>query len=248
MILGYRWNRLFEPILVAGSKLLLTEFGILHILESCDGDSLISRCQVPTSFNSPQNVPNKSLISASSQTCLCAILTFLWHQMKVKAKTDKKRVLSRTISTVRKVFTMPHWWWKKSFFLPAMLNGFLSEANSMAQTHTWTKLRMNKKCHWTRDNTPQFNYGGRTYSDGLLVCGKKLALSKLSWVERQGIISQHFYWTGAAIERCLRKKFWGSNCVCSWICEGGVRYTRRNTDFSSLDSHLDFNRASANLL
>ena len=196
MILGYCWNRLFEPILVAGSKPLLTEFGILHILESCDGDSLISRCQVPTSFNSPQNVPNKSLISASSQTCLCAILTFLWHQMKVKGKTDKK---TRTIPhylNCQKSFYYATLVVKKSFFLPAMLNGFLSEANSMAKTHTWTKLLMNKKCLWTRDNTPQFNYRGLTYSDGLLVCVKKIGELKLSWVERQGIISQHFFGLG----------------------------------------------------
>ena len=134
---------------------------------------------------------------------------------------------------------------KKSFFLPAMLNGFLSEANSMAKTHTWTKLRMNKKCHWTRDNTPQFNYRGRTYSDGLLMCGKKIGVIKIILSRKARHYQSALFWTGAAIEKCLRKKFWGSNCVCSWICEGGVRYTRCNTDFSSLDSHLDFNRASA---
>ena len=33
--MGYRLNRLDEPVLIAVSKLLLTEFGIHHRLESC---------------------------------------------------------------------------------------------------------------------------------------------------------------------------------------------------------------------
>ena len=34
--MGYRLNRLDEPIFMAMSKPLLTEFGIHHRLESCD--------------------------------------------------------------------------------------------------------------------------------------------------------------------------------------------------------------------
>ena len=33
--MGYRLNRLDEPVLIAVSKPLLTEFGIRHRLESC---------------------------------------------------------------------------------------------------------------------------------------------------------------------------------------------------------------------
>ena len=33
--MGYRLNRLDEPVLIAVSKPLLTEFGIYHRLESC---------------------------------------------------------------------------------------------------------------------------------------------------------------------------------------------------------------------
>ena len=118
MILGYRWNRLFEPILVAGSKLLLTEFGILHILESCDGDSLISRCQVPTSFNSPQNVPNKSLISANSQTCLCAyVLYLLFCDIKWKSRPRLiKNVYYPALSQLSEKFLLCHTGGEKKFF------------------------------------------------------------------------------------------------------------------------------------
>ena len=35
--MGYHLNRLDEPVLIAVSKPLLTEFGIHHRLESCDG-------------------------------------------------------------------------------------------------------------------------------------------------------------------------------------------------------------------
>ena len=34
--MGYRWNRLDEPIFMAGSKPMRTEFGICQRLESCD--------------------------------------------------------------------------------------------------------------------------------------------------------------------------------------------------------------------
>ena len=34
--MGYRLNRLDEPVFIAVSKPLLTEFGIHHRLESCD--------------------------------------------------------------------------------------------------------------------------------------------------------------------------------------------------------------------
>ena len=34
--MGYRLNRLDEPVFIAVSKPLLTEFGIHHKLESCD--------------------------------------------------------------------------------------------------------------------------------------------------------------------------------------------------------------------
>ena len=34
--MGYRLNRLTEPVFIAVSKLLLTEFGIHHRLESCE--------------------------------------------------------------------------------------------------------------------------------------------------------------------------------------------------------------------
>ena len=33
--MGYRWNRLDEPIFMAGSKPMRTEFGICQRLESC---------------------------------------------------------------------------------------------------------------------------------------------------------------------------------------------------------------------
>ena len=35
--MGYRLNRLHEPVFMAVSKPLLTEFGIHHRLESCEG-------------------------------------------------------------------------------------------------------------------------------------------------------------------------------------------------------------------
>ena len=38
--MGYRFNRLDEPVLIAVSKPLLTEFGIHHRLESCEYISL----------------------------------------------------------------------------------------------------------------------------------------------------------------------------------------------------------------
>ena len=34
-VVGYRLNRLDEPVFIAVSKPLLTDFGIHHILESC---------------------------------------------------------------------------------------------------------------------------------------------------------------------------------------------------------------------
>ena len=37
-VVGYHWNLLDEPVIVAGSKPMLTEFGIHHTLESCDLD------------------------------------------------------------------------------------------------------------------------------------------------------------------------------------------------------------------
>ena len=36
--MGYRLNRITEPVFIAVSKLLLTEFGIHYRLESCGGD------------------------------------------------------------------------------------------------------------------------------------------------------------------------------------------------------------------
>ena len=36
--MGYRLNRLTEPVFIAVSKLLLTEFGIHYSSESCDLD------------------------------------------------------------------------------------------------------------------------------------------------------------------------------------------------------------------
>ena len=37
--MGYRLNRLVEPVFMAVPKPLLTEFGIHHRLESCEPDS-----------------------------------------------------------------------------------------------------------------------------------------------------------------------------------------------------------------
>ena len=37
--MGYRFNRLDEPVFMAVTKPLLTEFGIHHRLESCKGPS-----------------------------------------------------------------------------------------------------------------------------------------------------------------------------------------------------------------
>ena len=34
--MGYRWNRLDEPIFMAGPKPMRTEFGICQRLENCD--------------------------------------------------------------------------------------------------------------------------------------------------------------------------------------------------------------------
>ena len=34
--MGYRWNRLDEPIFMAGPEPMQTEFGIHHRLKSCD--------------------------------------------------------------------------------------------------------------------------------------------------------------------------------------------------------------------
>ena len=36
--MGYRLNRLDEPVFMAGPKPMLTEFGIHHRLESCEPD------------------------------------------------------------------------------------------------------------------------------------------------------------------------------------------------------------------
>ena len=44
--MGYHLNRLDEPVFMAVSKPLLTEFGIHHILESCGGKD--RKIQVPT--------------------------------------------------------------------------------------------------------------------------------------------------------------------------------------------------------
>ena len=45
--MGYRLNRLDEPVLIAVSKPLLTEFGIHHRLESCGGiNSLLKQTEV----------------------------------------------------------------------------------------------------------------------------------------------------------------------------------------------------------
>ena len=35
-VVGYRLNRLDEPVFMAGPKLMLTEFGIHQRLESCE--------------------------------------------------------------------------------------------------------------------------------------------------------------------------------------------------------------------
>ena len=40
--MGYLLNRLDEPVLMAVSKPLLTEFGIHHRLESCDSVTRLS--------------------------------------------------------------------------------------------------------------------------------------------------------------------------------------------------------------
>ena len=44
--MGYRWNRLDEPIFMAGSKPMRTEFGICQRLESCG----LFSCQLEASF------------------------------------------------------------------------------------------------------------------------------------------------------------------------------------------------------
>ena len=41
--MGYRLNRLDEPVFIAVSKPLVTEFGIYHRLESCVGSVAYSR-------------------------------------------------------------------------------------------------------------------------------------------------------------------------------------------------------------
>ena len=48
--MGYRLNRLTEPVFIAVSKLLLTEFGIHCRLESCDGSFNVN-CQSITVDN-----------------------------------------------------------------------------------------------------------------------------------------------------------------------------------------------------
>ena len=42
--MGYRLNRLDEPVLIAVSKRMLTEFGIHYRLESCELLSIVSKC------------------------------------------------------------------------------------------------------------------------------------------------------------------------------------------------------------
>ena len=39
--MGYRLNRLDEPVLIAVSKPLLTEFGIHHRLKSCEAFDIL---------------------------------------------------------------------------------------------------------------------------------------------------------------------------------------------------------------
>ena len=47
--MGYRFNRLDEPVFIAVAKPMLTEFGIHYRLESCDGLPLISsKCSQET--------------------------------------------------------------------------------------------------------------------------------------------------------------------------------------------------------
>ena len=53
--MGYRLNRLDEPVFIAVSKPLLTEFGIHHRLESCEGFLFNSGKLYPT-FQSMMNV------------------------------------------------------------------------------------------------------------------------------------------------------------------------------------------------
>ena len=52
--MGYRLNRLDEPVFIAVSKPLLTEFGIHHKLESCGykgEDIAASQLKNPASIN-----------------------------------------------------------------------------------------------------------------------------------------------------------------------------------------------------
>ena len=56
--MGYRLNRLDEPIFMAVSKPLLTEFGIHHRLESCGYDFSKSFSRIAVSREAVLNVLN----------------------------------------------------------------------------------------------------------------------------------------------------------------------------------------------
>ena len=49
--MGYRLNRLDEPVFMAGPKPMQTEFGIHYRLESCAGFSTIPQQNLAASFS-----------------------------------------------------------------------------------------------------------------------------------------------------------------------------------------------------
>ena len=65
--MGYRLNRLDEPIFTAVSKPLLTEFGIHHILESCVPTTIACIVQHPIFGQCEMNIT--SVISVSGFVC-----------------------------------------------------------------------------------------------------------------------------------------------------------------------------------
>ena len=63
--MGYRFNRLDEPVFIAVSKLLLTEFGIHYILEGCEWN-VNQFIFVPTKSEFKSQRDNLSMISGMS--------------------------------------------------------------------------------------------------------------------------------------------------------------------------------------
>ena len=57
--MGYRLNRLDEPVFIAVSKPLLTDFGIHRGLESCDGSIKIGTMFPKTVFQKTVSVTHK---------------------------------------------------------------------------------------------------------------------------------------------------------------------------------------------